>query len=334
MLLLCSAVLAQAPPANVVVSEAATQNLTPTNWVSGTVVSQNDAQLALETSGRLIKLAQIGQLVERGELLAKIDDAALQLSQAELSATVESRRLSLAYLESVVARQESLAGQDHASKNELEKRVSEREVAKAELAVARARLAQTTRSLEQTVLLAPFAGVVSERIGQLGEYVDSGKAVVRLVATEELEIVAPVPVVAYNRLKAGVEVRVESPFSEEQAEVKTVVPVADSRSHQLQIRVDASHLSWPVGTHVRVAIPAGDERQVVAVPRDALVLRRDGTSLFKVDAENNVQKVEVETGLSDGDLIEVKGDLKAGDRVVIRGAERLRPGQAVQVKER
>jgi multidrug efflux pump subunit AcrA (membrane-fusion protein) len=69
------------------------------------------------------------------------------------------------------------------------------------------------------------------------------------------------------------------------------------------------------------------------VPRDALVLRRDGVSIFRVDGNNLAEQVSVTTGIAEGDYIEVSGGIMPGDRVIIRGSERLRSGQAVKISE-
>jgi len=67
------------------------------------------------------------------------------------------------------------------------------------------------------------------------------------------------------------------------------------------------------------------------VPRDALVLRPEGQSVFIIDANNQAQQIPVTTGLGSGDQIEVLGAVSPGDRVVIRGNERLQPGQTVGI---
>ena len=73
--------------------------------------------------------------------------------------------------------------------------------------------------------------------------------------------------------------------------------------------------------------------EVLTVPRDALILRREGAFVFRIDAESKAVQVNVITGLGAGNLIEIIGDINAGDRVVTRGAERLKPGMAVDVTE-
>jgi len=83
-----------------------------------------------------------------------------------------------------------------------------------------------------------------------------------------------------------------------------------------------------VGQTLRIAVPSEQPRNVVAVPRDALVLRRDGTTVYRITEDNIAEAVSVVLGIAAGDLIEVSG-IESGDRVVTRGGERLRPGQTV-----
>jgi multidrug efflux pump subunit AcrA (membrane-fusion protein) len=99
-----------------------------------------------------------------------------------------------------------------------------------------------------------------------------------------------------------------------------------------EIRLDPPvELGWKAGQAVRVAVPVSDRREVLAVPADALILRREGVSVFRIDGDGVAERIEVVLGAADGTMIEVTGNLEAGDRVVIRGGERLRPGQQVTV---
>ncbi|HSH26549.1 MAG TPA: efflux RND transporter periplasmic adaptor subunit, partial [Wenzhouxiangella sp.] len=84
---------------------------------------------------------------------------------------------------------------------------------------------------------------------------------------------------------------------------------------------------------VRVTIPTAGLREVLAVPRDALVLRGSGTAVFVIDDTGTARRASVSTGIGQGEWIEVAGPVQPGDRVVIRGNERLRDGQSVDIAE-
>ena len=111
------------------------------------------------------------------------------------------------------------------------------------------------------------------------------------------------------------------------------MPVSDLRSRLYELRVEMPAGHWSVGQSVRIAVPTQRAREVLAVPRDALVVRRGSISLYKVDADKIARRVAVTTGIASGPFIEVSGDLEAGDQIIIRGGERVRPGQAVSIQQ-
>ncbi len=275
----------QAPPANVNVIEAELKSLAPVAWVSGTVVSRNNSQLAAEVSGRLISLAELGAEVKRGDIIAQIDDSTLMLQKQENLASVQNAKSRLEYLSSEVTRKSALAKRNLSAKTDLDQTISERDVAKGNLAAAKAQLAQTEQRLGYTKMRAPFDGIIAERLRSQGEYVENSTAIIRLVETQNLEASVFAPITAYPHLTQIKVLAIESAIGQGMANIKTLVPVADSRSHLMEVRLDVAEFNWPVGLSVKVAVANGDTKKVLAVPRDALVLRRDGASIFKVSQD-------------------------------------------------
>lgn len=319
-----------APSVNVVLAEI--KKLSPVAWVSGTVVSRNNSQLAAEVSGRLVSLAELGVEVKKGQVIAQIDDKTLKIQLRENNASVENAKSRLEFLESEVKRKTTLARRNLSAITDLDETISQRDVAKGDLAVAQAQAEQTQQSLEFSQLKAPFDGLVAQRLSNQGEYVNSGTAIIRLVETANLEASVFAPLTAYRFLKQSNSLEVESPLGKGMAVIKTLVPVADTRSHLMEVRLDMSQFDWPIGLDVKVAVASGEAKEVLAVPRDALVLRREGTSVFRINDKNSAEQVQVEVGMGVGELVAISGDVKPGDKIVIRGAERLQPGQAVQIK--
>lgn len=319
-----------APSVNVVTAEM--KKLSPVAWVSGTVVSRNNSQLAAEVSGRLVGLAELGAEVKKDEVIAQIDDKTIKIQLRENKASVENAQSRLDFLESEVKRKKTLARRNLSAITDLDETISQRDVAKGDLAAAQARVEQTLQNLEYSQLKAPFDGLVAERLSNQGEYVNSGTAIIRLVETANLEASVFAPLTAYRYLKQSDSLAVESPLGNGMAPIKTLVPVADSRSHLMEVRLDMSKFDWPVGLDIKVAVANGEAKEVLAVPRDALVLRREGTSVFRINQENSAEQVQVEVGLGAGEYVAITGDVNVGDKIVVRGAERLRPGQAVQIK--
>lgn len=331
--LLPAAVLAQNQgPALVRLAEAETILMAPTMQVAGTVVSRSDAYLSAEVEGRLQRVADVGSAADAGEVLAEIEDTTLRLRARELRAEVSRAEAQLRFLDNELGRLNTLLERNLASTTQIEQTRSERDVAAADLEVARSRLEQTNDQLERTRMRAPFSGIVAERLTQAGERVAVGTNVLRLLDQDSLEVVARAPLDYYGYVRPGDGLAMIAGTREIAGTLRTVVSVGSESSHVFELRLDVSD-PLPVGQTVRVTIPMADVREVLAVPRDALVLRGDGTSIFIIDDENKARRIRVMTGIGSGDMIEVQGPVQPGDKVVIRGNERLRAGQDVQVLE-
>lgn len=331
---LAPAALAQgAPgPVPVVVSIAAERLLAPVTAYPGTVISRNQARLAAEVDGRLEWVAEVGTRLRKGEPVARLDDVLLAHSLLADKAAVARERARLDYQRAEVRRLRSLVNKKNVPESELDEAIANHAMTEAEIAAGEARVALARERIERTQLRAPFDGVITERLLQGGEWAESGATVVRLVDTSSLEVQTWVPVNALKYVHEGSKLALAGNPTNRVGTVRTIVPVGDNRSRLYELRLAFDNGGWPVGSDVRVAVPSGEARKVLAIPRDALVLRRDGTTVYRIDAEGLAQRVSVDTGIAVGEFIEVNG-IEAGDRVVIRGGERLRPGQSVTILE-
>lgn len=319
--------------ANVRVAKAQTMPLAPQTIVPGTVVSRNDARLSAEVAGILMEVVDVGTFAEKGDVVAKIEDTTIKLRRQELQAEVERASARLKYLESEESRYMQLAKSNLAAATKLEETRSDRDVSRGDLQVARSRLQQIEDQLNRTSIAAPFSGIVVERLMTPGERVEIGRNVVRIVDQEHLEVIARAPLEYYAHVNAGQELEISTGKQPAIGKVRTVVAVGSENTHQFELRLDIKGNLFPVGTTLRVSIPTSDTREVLVVPRDSLVLRPDGISVFIVDGEQKAKQVTVSTGIGTGEFIEVSGNLKDGDTVIVRGNERMRTGQSVSVME-
>ena len=121
---------------------------------------------------------------------------------------------------------------------------------------------------------------------------------------------------------------------EKSGRVRTVVPVGDDRSRQFEVRVTLPSPEWLVGTPIEVSLPSAAVRTAVTVPRDALVIRQNHAYVLRLTRTDTVEELDVTPGAGIADVVEVRGPLAEGDRLVIRGGERLAAGQAVRVIDR
>jgi len=328
------ALLAQPQSAAVVrVAIARMETLSPVTLVPGTVVSRNDARLSAEVEGRLVTVTDVGEKVAAGDVVATIEDASLRLYNRELQAEIGRAQAKLSFLEGELTRFAKLAESNLAAVNQLDQTRSERDVALSDLEVARARLAQNEDQLARTRIKAPFGGIVVERLMTPGERVTEGTPVVRLVDQDRLEVIARAPLEYFQFVERGERLDLRTGTQTAIGQVRTMVAVGDENTHQFELRLDLDGRPFVVGQTLRVSIPTSDARDVLAVPRDALVLRAEGQSVFVIDENNQARQIPVTTGVGSGEQIEVLGAVAPGDRVVIRGNERLQPGQTVTIMD-
>lgn len=322
----------QVPPAAVVVQPVERMQMSPTVPVTGTVYSRGDVQITLGVEGQLDFVAEPGTRVKKGEVIARIDTTQLELSHAEQQAQAERARAQLKFLDAQLRRQQGLADTNVLAANELEQTQSQRDVAASDLRIAEVRLKQIDDQLQRATVRADFAGVIIERLRNVGEDVSRGTIVARMLDTERLEVRVLAPLRYQGRVTIGDELRLFGYEREATGTVRSMVPATDPRQQAFELRIDMNGVApWSVGELVSVAIPLRTASDVLAVPRDALILRQDGSYVFRVSKEGTAERIAVAVGDSSGDRIAIEGELVEGDQVVVRGGESLQPGQAVEV---
>lgn len=247
----------------------------------------------------------------------------------------EAARFSVAASEALLERIESGARKETiaqaAARVELQKR-------RCELLVDR---------ISKCTIRAPFDGFVSSKFTEVGAWISQGDPIAEIIQLDVVDIVAPVTAEAAVNLRSGTAVRIEFPELPNELLLGTidrVVPAASSgaRTFPVRIRVkDNLRDGVPLllsGMLARVDLPAGDRAQLPLVPKDALVLNGNDRAVFVVDADQDgqdetgvVRKVPVTLGVASGNRIQVKGQIQAGDIVVVVGNERLQAGSKVKM---
>lgn len=331
---LASVLQAQAPsmpPARVEVAVAELRNMAPVAEVSGTVLSLNDSRIATEIEGVLTWIANVGDAVDKGAVIARIDPRLIEVSLKRAKANVARLEADLRYREQLLKRNEELAASNNAAANLLDESRAQRDQAMYQLADARAQLERAEGDLERTRIRAAFAGHVTERLASVGEHVAIGDEILRLVDTHRKEISLPAPIALIAYVRPGLEVPVRSGNVERQHAVRAVVPVGDAVSRMVEIRLNAAESDWLVGSPVQVSLPSDAPVTTVVVPRDALVQRGGQSFVFKVTEEGTAEQITASIQSVVGLWVGIAEGIEPGDQVIVRGAERLAPGQPVDV---
>ena len=318
------------PPASVETATASQQWLSPKMQVPGTVVSLNDAKISAQVQGTIVWIVQVGSHVQTGEIIAQLDPNLLEIKQQQAQAQVQRLTTELSFADKTLKRQQALTSNSNAAFTQLERSQADRDIIKHQLSFAKASLAQAKILLQHTHITTPFAGVVVEKINQLGSFVQVGTPIVRLIDTDNIEVSARVPGRILRLLKPNTQVMVSDGQQQNPAIIRSVIPVGDKVSRMMEVRIKiTSH--YLIGSAVKVEFPSANAKDVIVVPQDSIIFRANKAYLFIVSDQNTAIKVPVTTGLQKAGLVEVTGALKQGDQVVIRGGERLSDGRVLSV---
>ena len=319
------------PPARIKVAKAEVRELAPTIEVSGTVVSLNDSRIATEVEGVLTWLADVGDAVDAGNVIAQIDSRIMEVELTRARANEARLEAELVFRERQLQRAQELAASNNASANLLDESLANRDQALHELADARAQRERAQGDLDRTRIRAAFSGHVIERLASVGEYIAVGEDVLRLVDTHRKEVALPAPIRITSFVQPGQQVSARLGNDERRLPVRTVVPVGDAVSRMVEIRLSATESDWLVGSPIQVSLPNDNPVTAVAVPRDALVERSGSTFVYRVSDAGTAEQIEARIRSTVGLWVAIDGGIDKGDLIVVRGAERLAPGQSVEI---
>jgi multidrug efflux pump subunit AcrA (membrane-fusion protein) len=210
--------------------------------------------------------------------------------------------------------------------------------AEARVEAQQAEVARLEDELDRHTIRAPFTGYVVREATEIGEWLAKGAAVAEIVALDEVDVVAPVVEDYILGVKTGMAASVTVgavPGKGFDGSVVAVVPAADMRARTFPVKVRVKNPEGgpllKAGMFATVHLPVGGTEKAVLVPKDALVLGGPSPMVYVV-AEGKATPVPVEVGLAVDGFVQVKGGVVGGQKVVVRGNERLRPGQAVRIE--
>jgi RND family efflux transporter MFP subunit len=319
--------------APVQVVEAKYIELAPGIWIAGTIISRYDAKLSSEVEGRIEFLVEVGDKIREGEVIASIDDTTMRMRFDEAKAEIAPIEAKLKFYIGELERLNQLAKENNAAKNRVDEVISDRDEMRGELIMKQTRLAQAKDILKRSTIIAPFSGIIAERFKEEGEWAKTGDNLIRLVNIESKEIQGRIQQESAVFINKGDVIEVSDNQNKTMATVKTLVPVGDAISRLYEIRLDYQKPEWMAGHAVKIRVPTAKPQNALMVPRDALVIRENVIKVFRILENNIAEAVPVKTGIADENFIEIIGDINQGDKIVVRGNERLRPQQQVNIQE-
>ncbi|MBO6939016.1 MAG: efflux RND transporter periplasmic adaptor subunit [Deltaproteobacteria bacterium] len=327
------------PPAPIRLETVTPTELRPVHQAHGVLRAGDAAMVAFLEGGRLAERpVEVGQRVTVGDVVARLDDPGTRNAVRGAQASVAELEERLAQLERDRERSATLAREGVATNEELERVESGLARTRSALEGARAQLGETRRRRAETVVRAPFSGVVTDVLADPGELLGPGQPVIRLVGEGGLEVIVRVTAELAAELEPGASAPVRiavgdptNPLARETVEGR-IVSVAGASAlggmHPVRIAIDRTE-GIAAGQGVVVEL-AGAPREVATVPLGA-VQDPSGTHPFVwVDDEGRASRAAIRLGALQGDRVVVLDGLAAGTSVVVAGHTRLLPGDALE----
>ncbi len=277
-----------------------------------------EAAIVAENPGRIAVLnMREGGTVARGQVVAATDTELHRIS-------LEAAESSLRQAERTLARLEKLKAENNTTEAEWENALYSVEQARANVATCKERI-------EDSKILAPISGVVTKRNIEHGSVIQPGQSLAQLTNVATLKIAVPLSEQDIIKIKNGQSVKVTFdalPGKTTSGRVSNIAVVADEAG-RFDVEVTVANASGQIrsGMSARVQFGGATRKNVVTIPKTALVSLAATPSVFIINADGKAELRAVEVGNSVGsDAIEVRAGLQSGDRLVVKGQDNLEEG--------
>jgi RND family efflux transporter MFP subunit len=344
--------VAEKPAANPSASGAARPALTVTTTqaqssalpiklsANGNIAAWQEASVGTETNGlRLAEvLVNVGDIVQRGQLLARFADDSVQADVAQARAGVAETSAQATEATANANRVRTLLNTGTFSGQQISQYLAAEQTALARVESAKAALAAQMLRLKNTQVLAPDAGIISARSATVGAVVPSGTELFRLIRQGRLEWRAEVTAAELGRMLPGTGVTVTAANGAQlKGQVRTVAPTVDPQTRSGLVFVDlpadlkaASPSGFKAGMFGRGEFELG-ESKALTVPQQAVVVRDGFSYVFRLNADQRVSQIKVQLGRRVGERVEVLDGIGADAVLIASGAGFLNDGDLVKV---
>ncbi|MEL6364185.1 MAG: efflux RND transporter periplasmic adaptor subunit [Pseudomonadota bacterium] len=318
-----------------------TDSYVATRRFAGRLAPQQVSDLGFQLGGRIIELTvDEGDPVEKDAVLGRLDIDQLQNRRAELQAQRREARASLERADATLRRTEDLVDQGFATDQNLDDIRAERDGLVARIQQIDAALQASTKDLEDSELLAPFAGEIVRRYVDVGSVVQAGAPIMRLNEAGVLEARIGVPIRFRNRIAVGEEYELSAGSLQTLGRVVSIVSDVNTGTRTLTVILEVEDDPGFVARDlVRLALTETERETGIWVPAQALneSLRGLWSVFVVVPTEGDdgrlgrIVRKDVEILHIEEDRVYVRGALQEGDLIVRSGAFRFTPGQSVRI---
>jgi membrane fusion protein, multidrug efflux system len=305
--------------------------------LSGAILPEREASVRAQVGGSVLQtFAEQGQQVRSGQLLAQIDASGLQDAFLSARAAVTSASSGADIAQRELARSQKLFAAGAIAERDLEQARRASIAADAALEDARSRLANAQKQLNNTRIVSPLSGVVSERPISAGDVVQPGGAMFTVVDPSSMRLEASVPAEQLSSVRLGVPVTFTVngyPGRTLTGHVTRINPTADPATRQVRIIVSIPNANGAlVGGLFATGRLASEMKSGLIAPVSAIDARANVPAVMRV-RQGRVERVPVELGLQDegAERIEIRAGVQAGDTLLLGAAQGISAGTIVKV---
>ena len=288
----------------------------------GLVEAVKQATVSAQIAGRIVELKfDVGDYVQKGAVIARIDASVVGQQLAGSQAQVAQARALLENARASYERTKQLAAQKFISQAALDKATGEYKAAQAQASASLAGAGEAAANRQFATIVAPFSGVVSARLIELGEMAQPGKPLFTGFDPKDLRVEVTVPQYKLPAVREQARATIEFPSLNKWVKAAniTILPAADVKTHASRVRIDLPEDLREVypGMFARAHFAVSRVRKLL-VPEAAVLRRSELTAVYVVDAKENVQLRQVRLGEPAGEAqIEVLAGLTPGERVAL-----------------
>ena len=321
------------PAAKVSVAKVEKGSLTPTAEFTGIVYFKEVADLATEASGQVDSiLFEEGDHIDEGAPMMRLDDDLLGASLATAKAMREKDEALLKLQETRLERAKALREDEVSTEQEVYDLTYTVQSLEHGLAASDAEVRKLEIEIAKKVTYAPFDGVVVERKTELGEWKSPGSSVAVFARDDLFDVIVNLPETRLPHIEPGLKAPMTIAGRDIEGEVVTVLPQGDIKTQTFPVKLRVEGQPWMLeGMSAIVRLPIGEEAGCCLVPRDAVLKGAGGARIVTVK-DGKAVSVPVAVMGNEGLLSGLEGDgLEPGMTVIVKGHERLRDGQSVEV---
>lgn len=311
-----------------------------TTALVGTAEPRYSALVASEVEGLVEAFfARRGRQVERGQILAQLRTYPVEMQLAQARAAIGEIQSRIQKAESDLQRAQNLHRQGFISEEELQSRQTDLTSVQQALAGQQAAARGLEDRLARMTIRAPFSGRIAQETTEIGQWLREGDTLAALDDLSVIHVMVPVPEgqLSHIRVNQSVQVRFDALAQQRfTGRVSAIVPRADQAARTFPVQIEVANPNGLIlgGMLARVSFQRDLVASTLLVPKDALILKPDGSGQVArvIDQQIELVDVRILAAADEAFAVEiVEGRLVAGDQVVIRGNERLRPGQRVRI---